>query len=250
MLPIEMDEVTTFGPGRPDDLLILAASPEDRRLGLARRLRGYTCKRVVLSVYDGESKRREENIVQLESLLGPTGEIVRLSAKHADPLEHVRRAIDIARQTTCDDTCPRICLDASTFTKKHLLVLLHGLDLSGLLQACHIYYTEARDYHTYDDQPLSEGISSLSAIESFAGRNSPRKDTLLIIFLGYEGRRAARNMGASRAQSHYCRGARPPVPRRVARQNRIAEQVSPIVPSSRCHNEVALAGAGGHRAAP
>jgi hypothetical protein len=113
-----------------------------------------------------------------------------MPAKHHDPLEHVRRTA-IALGELSPHRPATICLDISTFTKKHLLQLLHGLDLAGMLHACRLYYTEPEDFHTSSDQPLSEGVESVHVVDTFGGNTSPSKDTLLILFLGYEGRRAA-----------------------------------------------------------
>lgn len=85
---------------------------------------------------------------------------------------------------------PRISIDISTFTRKHLLQLLQGLDLAGMLNTCQFFHTEPTDYHTYDDEPIAQGISSIKAIETFAGHNNPSCDSVLVLFLGYEGRRA------------------------------------------------------------
>jgi hypothetical protein len=85
---------------------------------------------------------------------------------------------------------PRLSIDITTFTRKHLLQLLHGLDLQGLLQRCRFFFTESDDYDTRDDEPVAQGITNVRAIETFAGRNQPSRDSLLVLFLGYEGRRA------------------------------------------------------------
>jgi hypothetical protein len=59
-----------------------------------------------------------------------------------------------------------------------------------MLGAAKLYYTEPADYHTQDDEPISQGVSSVRAVETFSGRNTPSNDSLLVLFLGYEGRRA------------------------------------------------------------
>jgi hypothetical protein len=187
--PMELEHVGTVEPGRPDDALILAASYEDRCLGLARRLRDYSCARVILTVYDGESERRRRNIKELEQLLCSAGELVKLPAHHDKPLDHVRALVDMIRACSADRE-PRLSIDVSTFTKNHLLLLLQGLHLADMLRMCHIYYTEPTDFHTYDNQPLSLGVASVGVVDTFVGAHTPSKETLLVLFLGYEGTRA------------------------------------------------------------
>jgi len=182
-------QIGTIEPDAPDDALILAASWEERCLGVASRLRGYSCNTVILTVYDGPSELRAKHIKQLTELLAPVGNIQRIEALHANPLANVRQTVTLL-ETLAAKKPPRITMDISTFTRKHLLQLLQGLDLAGMLQRFRIYYTEAADYHTQDDEPISQGISSVRAIETFAGHNTPSRDSLLVLFLGYEGRRA------------------------------------------------------------
>lgn len=190
MRPVPVQELSPVDPGQPDEVLILAASWENRCLGLTRRLGKYRCKMVLMTVYDSPSKLRSENIEVLTELLRTThGDLRKLTASHANPLPNVRETIDLIRQVSQDRT-PRITFDISTFTRKHLLQLLQGLDLAGMLASCHFYHTEPVDYHTEDDEPISQGISSVKAIETFAGHNNPSLESLLVIFLGYEGRRA------------------------------------------------------------
>src|SRR5262249_922813 len=84
---------------------------------------------------------------------------------------------------------PRISLEISTFTRKHLLLLLSGLDHAGLLRNCQIVYTEPQDYQTHEDEAAATGISAIETIPTFPGSNRPSKNLLLVMFLGYEGRR-------------------------------------------------------------
>lgn len=187
-LPKEISQASTVQPGVADDVLILAASWEERCLGLARRLANYSCGVTLMTVYDGPSRLREKHIGMLTELLTPLAELHKLDALHANPLPNVRETIDLLRKRI-GDRVPRISIDISTFTRKHLLQLLQGLDLAGMLRTSNLYYTEPADYHTQDDEPISQGISSVKAVESFTGYNTPSRNSLLVLFLGYEGTR-------------------------------------------------------------
>jgi len=186
--PTEIAEVSPVEVGAPDDALILAASWEERCLGLGEKLRRYRCQTVILTVYDGKSKLRERHIEVLRPVLRSVGHLEELPALHSNPLPNVRATIRLLR-TIAGVRCPRLTIDVSTFTRKHLLQLLHGLDYVGMLKACQLIYTEPQDYHTEDDEPVAKGISAIEAIATFAGSNRPSRQTLLVVFLGYEGRR-------------------------------------------------------------
>lgn len=185
VLPAEIESLSH----RTDDVLLLAASWEERCLGLARKLEGYRAQTVIVTEYDGASERRREHLAELRRLLARVGEVVVVQARHSDPLENVRRTIELVRSRVVGRV-PRVSLDMTTFTRKHLLQLLHGLDSSNLLADCSMFHTESEDYDTRDDEPVSRGISDVKAIETFFGRNRPSQDSLLVLFLGYEGRRA------------------------------------------------------------
>jgi hypothetical protein len=188
-LPIEIEELRSFHAGTPDDIFILAASWEERCLGTARRLGRYTCGTVILTTYDSPSQLRAKHIEEMIGLLSPIGDLQRMMATRNDPLNSVRHTVSLIRDRV-GGRQPNISIDISTFTRKHLLQLLQGLDLAGMLKACQFFYTEPADYHTHDDEPITQGISSVKAVEAFAGHNNPSRDSVLVLFLGYEGRRA------------------------------------------------------------
>jgi hypothetical protein len=188
-LPAHIQEITTISPNLEDDIFLVAASWEERCMGAARRLGNYKCGTVILTTYDSPSPKRAKNIDNLLDLFSPVGEIHRVSASHSDPLINVRETVSIIREKV-GNRSPRISVDISTFTRKHLLQLLQGLDLENLLGTCQFFYTEPLDYHTYDNEPIAAGVNSVKTIETFAGQNNPSRDSLLVLFLGYEGRRA------------------------------------------------------------
>lgn len=188
-IPLEVTKIYPINSEEPDDALILAASWEERCLGLPRLLNSYRSKKIILSIYDGPSRLRQKNIEELRAILPNVGTLCEIDAQHANPLPNIRETIKIIREVS-ETPSPRLSIDISTFTRKHLLQLLQGLDHAKMLETSNLYYTEPLDYHTPDDEPVSQGISSVKAIETFAGQNNPSRDSLLILFLSYEGRRA------------------------------------------------------------
>jgi hypothetical protein len=183
------DRVFTVDQSNEDHVLIVSASWEERCLGLARRLGDYRCRAAVLSAYETPSAKRERHIPELLVHLSRVsrGRVHRISASHTNPLQNVRNIIQLVRSINSQ---PRLTIDISTFTRKHLLLLLQGLDHARLLANCQFFHTEPADFDTQDDEPISQGISSVKAIETYIGHNQPSRDSLLILFLGYEGRRA------------------------------------------------------------
>lgn len=188
MTPVQLEDVPTLIQGQPDDVLLISASWEPRCLGVPELIKKYSCHNVLLTVYDGESSLREANIAKMTPLLSRVAPIKTIEAKHVDPLANVRETIRWLKSNV--NGIPRLTFDVSTFTRKHLLQLLQGLDLTGLLGKSQFLHTEPTDFVTSDNDALSEGVSSVRAIETFAGEKTPSRDTVLTLFLGYEGRRA------------------------------------------------------------
>ena len=56
-LPLKISSVPTVIPDREDHALILAASWEERCLGVASMLQTYRCQEVLMTVYDGKSEK-------------------------------------------------------------------------------------------------------------------------------------------------------------------------------------------------
>jgi hypothetical protein len=185
-----IDKVTTVDVGAHDTALLLAASWEERCLFVPENLsREYRATTILMTVYDGKSDRREKHIRELTRILSTRGAIETILARHDDPLPNVRATISRIRSILPTGDI-RLTIDTSTFTRKHLLQLLYGLDASGLLRNTQLLYSQPSDYHTADNEPVSKGIVAVGAIEGLAGTNWPSRDSLLVLFLSYEGRRA------------------------------------------------------------
>ena len=84
----------------------------------------------------------------------------------------------------------KVTLDVSTFTKRHLLLLLHALDDAGLWESLRLLYTEPKDYVVDMYLPMSMGIKEVASIPGFTNVKPADKPVLLVIMLGYEGDRA------------------------------------------------------------
>ena len=189
VLPITIEEIPTIEKDIADDFFILAASWEQRCLGAAQRFGQYKCTTVAMIEYDGVNVQREENIKTLTPLLEKVGQLEPIMAEHDVPILNVRKIVSMIQSQT-HGRMPRLTIDISTFTRKHLLQLIQGLDMASLLGNCQFLYTEPQDYPTEDNEPISHGISSVEAVPTLTGVNYASQDTVLVLFLGYEGRRA------------------------------------------------------------
>src|SRR5262245_14207280 len=103
-------------PARPDAALIIAASWEERCLGLPRRLADYRADLGLVPVYDGKSTKRANHIEELDAHLTPRCNVHHMSALHSYPIPNVRETIRLlgnAKQKSPGG----ITIDISTFTR-------------------------------------------------------------------------------------------------------------------------------------
>jgi hypothetical protein len=142
-----------------------------------------------MTEYDGTNPRREQNIKLLRPILSDIGNLRVIPALHSDPAENVRTTVRMLGESVVAANA-RLTIDVSTYTRKHLIQLLWGLDAAGMLRNARLLYSQPADYHTADNEPTTKGVGHIGTIDGFGGPNWPSRDTLLVLFLGYEGRRA------------------------------------------------------------
>ena len=189
-LPRQIDEVVPVQGSQADHVLLVSASWERRCLGVPQRLSlNYRCEQVLLSSYQRPSELREEMIRQMVPLLERAGPIQRIYAEHDHFLHNVRQILNTIASISFGDT-PRITIDVSCFTKKHLLTLVHGLESRRLLSCTQFLFTVRTDYDTTVDEAVSSGVANVELVPSFTGDTSPSLDSVLILFLGFEATRA------------------------------------------------------------
>jgi len=192
-MPKTTKEIKNYFSGIPDTFLITCASFEERCLGVPQRLsKQFQFKKGYVFIYDDPSEKREQNLKKLKDLLIHKGRFEKISTSENDPLPAVGRLYNELKsyKEKAELAHFAITLDISTFTKRHLLLLLKGLDDLGLWNNLRIFYTEPEKYVTNLYLPMSIGIRAISPISCFISNSSPNLSLLLIIFLGYEGDRA------------------------------------------------------------
>jgi len=187
--PTPCVSLTTCSPGVPDAAFIVFGSPEKRCLGAAQRFNGYAAKRFcILCVNDEPNQSREDNVSELQRLFsGPTNIV---STSHGDPLRGLDLLMELVRSSITGGNASDITLDASTFPKDSLLLILRALDRHGYGELVRIVYTEPQDYSPAPREPLTYGLRDVHVVPTFAAPYRPDRELVLIVFLGYEGDRA------------------------------------------------------------
>lgn len=186
-----VNKITGFYPGQPDSVFIACASFEERCLGVLRRLsEDYRFDNGFLFAYDDPNEERELHLQEMEQILKLRGSLQTIRTSENEPLPALGElAAKLNRLKLHTDNCI-ITIDITTFTKRHLLLLLKIIDDLGLWNALRVYYTEPRDYITDLYLPMSMGVRAISPITGFISHGPLSKPTLLVIILGYEGDRA------------------------------------------------------------
>lgn len=189
---VELNKVETTEKNRPDEIFICSGSPEERCLGIIRRLSPkYKAQNVfILSYSDHESKKRENHLKEIRKRLENVGEKREYFIDEDKPIPILNIIIQEIEEIIKDDSKAKISFDISTIIKWHLLYLFKGVDLKNVFSNIRFLYTEPEDYITDLFQPLSFGIRDVFPIPTFYGNYDFSKESLLAIFLGYEGDRA------------------------------------------------------------
>lgn len=178
-------------PGSPDDVFVCCASFEERCLGSLHRFSDdYRFRHGYLFIYDRPSEKRQRNLEEMKGILDSRGHLEIVESYEDNPIPSIARLRERIASLSLNARKNTITVDTSTFTKRHLLLLLRMIDDLELWQALRIFYTEPKDYITDLYLPMSFGIREIAAIPSFSGTQPLNKPILLVILLGYEGDRA------------------------------------------------------------
>ena len=172
------------------EVFIGCASFEDRCLGaLSRFSSRYRFAHSYLCVYDDFSEARQSNVAAMTECLQGRGPLSIVEVSEENPSRSIGALLTQVRSLVSSSDA-RVTLDVSTFTKRHLLLLLHALDDAGLWKSLRLLYTEPKDYVVDMYLPMSMGIKEVASIPGFTNVKPADKPVLLVIMLGYEGDRA------------------------------------------------------------
>ena len=174
---------------RPE-IFIGCASFEDRCLGALSLLSPrYRFAHSYVCVYDDFNEARQANVRAMTESLQSHGPLSLIEASEENPSHSIAGLLTPVRHLASKSEV-WVTLDVSTFTKRHLLMLLHALDDAGLWESLRLLYTEPRDYVVDMYLPMSMGIKEVAPVPGFTNLDPPDKPVLLVIMLGYEGDRA------------------------------------------------------------
>jgi hypothetical protein len=190
--PIEISYLSRLNEYGPDDLFICCASFEERCLqGAIRAGVGFRVRFSVIFVIEEPfySKQVDANLQKLQAELGKRtceGVFV-IRCQRDDPLEGITQLKNIwGRCQPKDSDESFITIDISGFTKIYLLELLHYLVTEQNLGIPRIIHTT----QTYAPTKLTRGIEQISTVPNFFGTISFEKQTMLVLFLGFEPERS------------------------------------------------------------
>ncbi|MEE8582488.1 MAG: hypothetical protein V3S61_01280 [Dehalococcoidales bacterium] len=190
--PMEVGSLTRLNEYGPDDLFICCASFEDRCLAAASKMgTNFRVRFSVIFVIE-ETRHQpliETNLYKLQTFLSRrTAEgVFVIKCQRDDPVDSVNQLKNIWTRCRPKDTDePYITVDISGFTKVYLLGLLHFLVAELNLGIPRILHTT----QTYAPTRLTQGVTQISTVANFFGGISMEKETVLVLFLGFEPERA------------------------------------------------------------
>ena len=180
----------------PADLFICCASFEKRCLTIPNAL-GINNVRQVIIAKNINIPEVNENANHLKSLFSEKSTEVNISTN--DPLCTVDNLMAIVGKAVLGlNEGAIVVLDISTFTHESLLIVFQLLyKVYAGKYSLIILYNSASEYSIGDPVEkkwLSNGIDKIRTVLGYAGDIQPNKKTHLLLFVGYEAKRAAKLM--------------------------------------------------------
>ncbi|MBA7644564.1 hypothetical protein ES703_52308 [subsurface metagenome] len=188
----EIKRLTRLNEYGPDDLFICCASFEERCLaGASKMERNYRTNFSTIFVIEEPlyKKQVDTNLNSLKSMLGTKSSkgIFVISCQRDGPVEGIAQLKGIWNQCGPRDLeNPYITVDISGFTKIYLLQLLNYLIIDLKLGFPRLIHTT----QTYLPTKLTKGVAQITTIPNFYGSILLEKQTVLVLFLGFEPERS------------------------------------------------------------
>lgn len=190
--PTVIQDLPRLNPNGPDDLFICSASFEERSLSSAALMGpGFLQKYAIIFNMEAPDykKQVEKNMfrLQVELRKKTTEGIFVVSCQRENPVDGIEQIAAILKQCKLDtEDGPFVTVDISSFTKIYLLELLHYLSVELELPMPRLLHTTQK----YLPTKLTRGIEQITTIPHYYGTPSMEKETLLVLFLGFEPERA------------------------------------------------------------
>lgn len=175
-----------------DDYLFCTASFEERCLKGIQKLitSGYKTKRGIIFLYNSPNLKdlRDKNIKLLDEIVNKISiyKSELIDCDIYEPHSGIKDLEQISVAYGLFSNITNCSIDSSTFTKKHLLLLMKYLDNKNCLINNVLYTRTKRDIFTN----LTEGVNTVKTVPGFAGKIAMYKPTVLMMALGFESDRA------------------------------------------------------------
>lgn len=177
--------------GEKIDVLVAAASFEERCLSITTNVGSVTVERGVVSVNRAHKEALGHNLREMERLLGSRSERLYVHSDH--PLESAR-SIEKTVERCLHGAPKRVLVDITAFTRETLLMLLECIvRRKRVVDTVLLAYANAREYSVGDPSEqkwLSRGIRDVRTVLGFPGMMAPSKPVHLIVMVGFEEERA------------------------------------------------------------
>jgi hypothetical protein len=190
--PQEIKSLPRLNKSGPDDIFIGCASFEERCLASTATMgTDFLTRYAAIFVVEepAYNKQVEHNMFRLQTELRKkaTEGIFVISCQKENPVEGVNQLGDVLGQCRLNTgNGPFLTVDISGFTKIYIMELLRYLVVEKKLGFPRLLHTTQR----YLPTRLTRGIEQITTIPHYYGSPSLDKETVLVLFLGFESERA------------------------------------------------------------
>ena len=170
------------------DIFITAIGFEDRSLGVINILNNYNFSKAFILKYEPviEVPPSIENEKMAHKKLSQLGTVLDVIIDPTNPIPALKKLFS----QLLAESISTMTIDISVMSKYVLLLILRFLTEERLINKVNFLYTEPNNYVDDNMTPLSFGTSIFETVPTFAGEHNSRSDNLLILMLGFEGKRA------------------------------------------------------------
>ena len=186
--PAEVERLEKMNEYGTDDLFICCASFEERCLSGPLKLSpNYRTNFSVIFTLDETlyKKQVESNLHSLKGILSGKSSkgVFTISCQRDSPVDAIAQLSNIwDKCKPRDPEEPFVTIDVSGFTKIYMLQLLNYLIIETRLGLPRMLHTT----QAYLPTKLTKGVSQITTVPNFFGDSSLGKETVLVLFLGFE----------------------------------------------------------------
>ena len=180
----------------PIDVFICSASYEDRCKSITHNLGDVQIERSIVAYNNNFLPLVQKNLTYLsKTLIERTGKdrLLELALDTNKPIWTADHIVQIVGSAVMEGA-HRFVIDATTFTRESLLILVRFLKQSlKTSDSVQFLYAPAKEYSIgtqYEDKWLSRGIREVRSVLGYPGDFLPSRQTHLIILVGFEDDRA------------------------------------------------------------